>query len=148
MRDDDHRALGRAQRVDAGGDDPQRVDVEARVRLVEDREDGLEHRHLEDLVALLLAAREPLVDGAADELLVDLDELRLLLRQREEVHRVELRQAAMLADGVQRVLQEVDVRDAGNLDGILEREEDALARPDLGRHREEVLALEEHAALP
>ena len=70
------------KRVHAGSDDPQGVDVQPRVRLVEDRQDGLEHRHLEDLVALLFAARETLVDGPPDELLVDLDELRLLLRQR------------------------------------------------------------------
>ena len=72
---------GRAQRVDAVGDDPQRVDVEARVGLVEDGELRLEHRHLEDLVALLLAAGEALVDRAAQEALVHLDELHPLLGQ-------------------------------------------------------------------
>ena len=39
----------------------QRVDVEARVGLVEHRQLRLEHRHLEDLVALLFAAGEALV---------------------------------------------------------------------------------------
>ena len=90
---DEHRALGRAQRVHAAGDDAQGVDVEARVGLVEDRERRLEHRHLEDLVALLLAAGEALVDRPLDQVLVDLDELRLLLDERQELDRVELRLA-------------------------------------------------------
>ena len=49
---------GPAELVDAVGDDAQRVDVEPGIGLVEDGELGLEHRHLEDLVALLLAAGE------------------------------------------------------------------------------------------
>jgi hypothetical protein len=48
-----------AQRVHALGHDAQRVDVEARVGLVEDGQLRLEQRHLEDLVALLLAAEKP-----------------------------------------------------------------------------------------
>ena len=43
-------------RVDTLGDDPQGVDVEARVGLVEDRELRVEQFELHDLVALLLAA--------------------------------------------------------------------------------------------
>src|SRR5262245_55992793 len=117
VRDDDHGALGRAELVDAAGHDPQGVDVEPRVRLVEDRERRIEQRHLEDLVPLLLAARETLVHRPLDELLVDLDEPRLLLHEPEELHRVVLGQAPMLAHGVDRGFEEVDVRDAGDLDG-------------------------------
>src|SRR6266446_5586099 len=69
--DDDHGALGRAEAVDAVGDGPQRIDVEPRIGLIEHREPRLDHRHLQDLVALLLAAREPDVDGAAQHVLVD-----------------------------------------------------------------------------
>ena len=133
--DHEHRALGAAQRVHAVRDDAQRVDVEARVGLVEDREPRLEHRHLEDLVALLLAAGEALVHGALQELLVHLDELHLLAHEGEEVHRVELALAARLADRVERGLQEVAVGDAGDLDRILEGEEDPLARALFGRER-------------
>ena len=43
------------------------VDVETGVGLVEDRDVGLEDRHLEDLVALLLAAGEPLVEEPVGE---------------------------------------------------------------------------------
>src|SRR3546814_15579852 len=52
---DDERALGRAQLVDALGDGLERLDVQARVGLVEDCQLGLQHRELEDLVALLPA---------------------------------------------------------------------------------------------
>ena len=60
VRDDEHAQRRVAPRTvrDAAGDDAQRVDVEARVGLVEDRDVGLEQGHLEDLVALLLAAGE------------------------------------------------------------------------------------------
>src|ERR1700690_3218666 len=61
-----------AQVVDPVGDDPQRVDVQAGIRLVHEGEAGLQHRHLKDLGALLLAAGEPLVAGARRELPVDL----------------------------------------------------------------------------
>ena len=47
---------GPAKRVDAVGDGAQRVDVEAGVGLVEDRDLRPQHRELEDLHALLLAA--------------------------------------------------------------------------------------------
>ena len=48
----------------------------------------------------------------------------------------------MLADGVDRGLEEVGVADAGNLDRILEGQENALAGPVLGRHGQQVLALD------
>ena len=110
----------------------QGVDVEPGVGLVEDRERGLEHRHLEDLVALLLAAREALVDRAVEQRLVHLHQLHLLAHQLEEVDGVELRQAAVLAHGVERRLEEVGVADAGDLDRVLEGQEDALAGALLG----------------
>ena len=80
------------------------------------------------------------------QLLVHLDELHLLAREREEVDRVELGLAAVLAHRVERGLQEVALRDARDLDRVLEREEDALARALLGREREQVLAVEAHLA--
>ena len=64
---DAHRGAVGADLTDALGHDAQRVDVETRVGLVEDRDVGLEDRHLHDLVALLLAAAEALVEVAVDE---------------------------------------------------------------------------------
>jgi hypothetical protein len=48
----------------------QRIDVE-RVGLVENRQARFEHCHLEDLVALLLAARETGVDRPVQEILIE-----------------------------------------------------------------------------
>jgi hypothetical protein len=58
------------RRVHAIGDSLQRVDVEAGIGLVEDRQARLQHRHLEDLVALLLAAGKALVHRAMQQLVL------------------------------------------------------------------------------
>jgi hypothetical protein len=118
----------------------ERVDVESRVGLVENRQARLQDRHLEDLVALLLAAREPLVHGPVHEALIHLHQTRLLLDQRQEIHRVELLEPLVLARGVQARTQEVGRADARNLHRVLERQEDAFARPLFGIHVEEILA--------
>src|SRR5262249_18301506 len=141
VRHDDHRALWSTQGIHAGGDDAQGVDIESRVGLVQNREGRVEDRHLEDLVPLLLAAGESLVDRALDELLVDVHERRLVLDEREEIERVKLGQPAVLADRVQRVLQEIEVRDTRDLNRVLKREEDALARAHFGSHGEKVVPL-------
>ena len=68
MRDQqDALALLRAEPVDALGDDLERVDVEAGVGLVEHRDLRVEQLELGDLVALLLATGEALVDRALRE---------------------------------------------------------------------------------
>ena len=85
------RALGRAQRVDAVGDDLERVDIQAGVGLIEQRQRRLEHQHLQNLVALFLAAGKALVDAAAEEALIDVHELHLGAHQGEEVERVDIR---------------------------------------------------------
>src|SRR6266478_4722151 len=61
VRDQDDRSLRRAQRVYAVGDELQRIDVESGIRLVEDGKPRLEHEHLQDLVAVIFAAREALI---------------------------------------------------------------------------------------
>src|SRR5437588_487865 len=71
MRDHHHRAIRGAQRVDAIGRDAERVDVEPGIHLVEDAQARLEQRHLKNLVALLLAAREANIDAAAQHVLPD-----------------------------------------------------------------------------
>ena len=85
MGDEQDPELGVELGVDALGDDAQRVDVEAGVGLVEDRELGLEDGHLEHLQALLLAAREALVDVARGEAVVELEQRHLLAQQLAEV---------------------------------------------------------------
>src|SRR3981081_1671691 len=56
VRDDHEGALGRTQPVDAIGHDLERIDVEPGIGLVEHAEPRLQERHLQDFVALLLAA--------------------------------------------------------------------------------------------
>ena len=65
----------------------------------------------------------------------------------EKIHGVELGLPAVGADRIQGSLQEVVVVHAGNFDGILEGDEDALARADLGLQAQQVLAVEEHLTL-
>ena len=138
------RALGRAQPVDAVGDDLERVDVEAGIGLVEHAEPRLEQRHLQDLVALLLAAGEADIDAAAQHVLVDAELAGGLAHALHEFRRRQLRLAALLALRVERRAQERHGGDAGNFDRILEGEEQPLGGALVGLHREHVLAVEQH----
>ena len=61
--------------------------------------------------------------------------------------RIVLGQAAVLADGVQRVLQKIEVRHTRDLDGVLKRKEETFSGAHFGRHGEEVVPLVEHLAL-
>ncbi len=85
--DDDHGAIGRAQPVDAVGDDLQRVDVEAGIGLVEHAEPRLQQRHLQNFVALLLAAGEADIDAAAEHVRIDLELAGGLAHELEELGR-------------------------------------------------------------
>ena len=123
------------------GDLLQRIDVEARIGLVEDRQLRLQHRHLEDLVALLLATGEAFVDRAMQQLVGDLHDLQLLAHQLEELHRIELLLAARLALRVERRAQEVGVVHAGNLHRVLERQEHAGGGALLRLQRQQVDAV-------
>ena len=49
----------------------------------------------------------------------------------------------VLADGVERGLQEVDVADAGDFDGVLEGQEDAFAGALFGSQVEQVFTVVE-----
>ena len=69
----DAAVLGFGVAVDALADHAQRVDVQAGVGLVEDRDLRLEQTELQDLVALLLAAGEAFVDTALGERRVDVE---------------------------------------------------------------------------
>ena len=142
---DDQRAqaLLVVQALDALGDGAQRVDVKARVGLVEDRDVGGEHRHLQDLRALLLAAGEAVVEMARGERFVDVEQLDRVLQLRAELLDLD----RLLALGVDRHAQEVGDRHAGDRHGVLEGQE----QPGLGAlvrlGRGDVLALEGDRAL-
>ena len=89
---------------------------------------------------------EPLVDRTLQKGVIEADELHLLLDELQEVHRVVLGLPAMLAHRVDRRLEEVRVRDSGNLDRVLKGEKNPLAGALFGRHVEEILAVEERIA--
>src|SRR4051812_119257 len=144
VRDQEHPQIRSRQRVHALGHDAERVDVQTRVGLVQNGDLGLQHGHLQDLRALLLAPREPVVEIPAREGFVHAEERHLLLDQRAKFlgrHRLCL--AHLLAPDRQRLTQEVRHAHAGDRRGVLEREKDAPARALVRGKLQDVLALVE-----
>jgi hypothetical protein len=138
--DHEHADVRTAQGVHAGGDDLERIDVETTVGLVEHRIGGLKHGHLQNLTALLLAAREPLVHGTGGE----------IARHTEGVHlgvelRVILGRLEFLPLGKTRLqggADEVGDGHAGDLHGVLEGKEESEPGTDIGFEPENALAVE------
>ena len=142
VRDDHRGILGRMEFRNARGDDAKGVDVESRVGLVEDRQFRVEHRHLENLVLLLLTAREAFVHGTRSELRIELHDSALLAHQAQELGGRQRLLAAELALFVHGQLHEIGHRDARYLDRVLEAEEQAEARPVFDRHVQQILPQE------
>src|SRR5258706_6122175 len=119
VRDQQHAKLGTGEGVHPFRHDAERVDVQAGIGLVQHRDLGFEHRHLEDLGALLLAAREAVVDVAPRERVVHLEQRHLLLHEGAEfLGRKRLLQSQLLPAGLQRHAQEVGdahARDSGRI---------------------------------
>ena len=136
MRDEHHRVVGRDEAVHAARHHPKSVDIETRIGFVEDGQARLEQRHLQNLIALFLAAREALVHRAVEERCVHFEELHLRAHIIVEFERVELVFAARRLHRVVGESQESAVRDPGNLDRVLETEEQPRARARLRRHLE------------
>ena len=137
---------GPRSRLTPSDNDPQRVDIEAGIGLVEHREPRLEQRHLQNLVALLLAAGEADIDRAAQHVLIDAELLGDVAHPFDEFRRGQLPLAALLALRVERGAQERHGGDAGNFQRILEREEQPGGGALVWRHVENVLAVEAHLA--
>src|SRR5919109_1723257 len=136
------------QLIDPRGHGLQRVDVEPRVGLVEDGDGGLQHRQLERLHPLLLPPGEPLVDVAADHVVVDTDHGHLLLHQLAEgqSRHTALVVAVRVLDRVVGRPEEVHHADAGDLDRVLERQEQPELGPPVRRQAQDALAVEQHVA--
>src|SRR5262249_20358262 len=66
--------------------------------------------------------------------------------ERQEFHGVQLRLALVLANLVERGLQEVGAVYAGNLHGILKGEKNTLTRAFLGVHLQQIRSLVNHLA--
>ncbi|MBG9885083.1 hypothetical protein ABE10_00475, partial [Bacillus toyonensis] len=143
VRDQQHAETGLGLRpVDPLGDDLERVDVEARVGLVEHRDLRLQHLELEDLVALFLAAGEALVHIALGELRIHaqvghglLDVLGPLPDRR-----------GFAVEGRLGGAQEVGDRHARDLHRVLHREEEPRTSTLVDAHGEDVLAIESDRA--
>ena len=138
--------LGAAQPVDAVGDDFERVDVEAGIGFVEHGEPRLEQRHLQNLVALLFAAGKADIDRAAQHVLVDAELAGGVAHLLDEFRRGQFRLAALLALRIERGAQERHGGDTGNFQRILEGEKQTGGRAFVGRHVENILAVEQHLA--
>ena len=147
VRDDEERAVLGAEPIDALGDDAERVDVEAGIRLVEDAHLRGEERHLQDLHALLLAAGEADVQRALQHVLVDAELLGRAVDRLDEGGGLQFVLAARAALRVHRGLEEGHRGDAGDLQRILEGEEQAGGGAGVRLHREDVLAVQQDLAV-
>src|SRR6187431_2160588 len=139
VRDQQHTEVGLALgAVDALRHDLERVDVETRVGLVEHGDLRLEQLELQDLVALLLAAGEALVDVSLRELGVHPEVLHGLL----DLLRPRAEGGCLAVDGGLGRAEEVRDGDARDLDGVLHREEQTGPRALVDGHRQDVFAVE------
>ena len=123
MGDDEGGEVRATQRVHAVGHDPQRVDVEAAVGLVQHREAGVEDAHLDHLGALLLAARKTDIDRPLEHVRVHAQRRRLSLGEADEFGPRQLGLAARTALCIEAFAEELEVGHAGDFDGVLEAEE-------------------------
>src|SRR4051794_1522173 len=147
VRDDHEGAVGGAQSVNALGDYLEGIDVEPGIGLVEHAQPRLQQRHLQNFVALFLAAGKPDIDTAAEHVLVDPELARDLVHALHELGHQEFGLAARLALRVERRAQEGHGGNAGNFERILEREKKSLGGALVGCEGENVLAVEQHLAL-
>ena len=140
MGDQQGRVVGARQLIDATGHDPQGIDVQAGIGLIEDRHHGIQQSHLQNLVALFLAAAEALVDGAIQEGGIHLHHLEALANEVLKGKGVELLVALLGAAGIGGHPQELQIAHAWDFDRVLETQEDPCARPLLGVQLQQVLA--------
>ena len=150
VRDHDGAQVGPDEAAHTACHDPQRVDVEAGVGLVEHRDPRFQHRHLQDLDALLLAAGEAVIQVPPGHLLRHLELLHRsgqLLAELRNLDGVVLAAVPRLAHRVDGRAKEARHGHAGDCVGVLEGEEEAalgaLVRPEL----QDRLAVEEDVSL-
>ena len=126
------------------GYNTQRIDIQTRIGLIQYRQTGLQHRHLEDLVFLLLAAGESFVHRAVIEFIRQLEHLFLLTHQRQKLFRTQRFFAFIRTLGIDRCTHEIGHTHAGYLYRILKTKEYARACAHFGCHLQEVLAFQVH----
>src|SRR5215475_1959784 len=121
---------------------PQRIDIEAGIRFVKNREPWLQQHHLEDFIPLLLAAGKTFVHGSLEHRIVQTQSGCTIPRYRHEIHRIEFGQPPMRANGVHGRPQEIKIAHARNLDRILECEKETVSRSHFRSHCGEIAVFE------
>ena len=132
----------RQHTVDAVGDDFHRVDVQPRIGLIHDRDFRLQHRHLQDLEALLLTAGEAFVHVPGDDRRLNPQLVQLLLQELLELadwHQFFVEPAARRHGRA----QEAAHGHPGDADRILKGDKQSPPGALVGRHGQEVLTLVE-----
>src|ERR1700730_15135844 len=147
MGDDHEAALRCAQGVHPFGNDFERIDIEARISLVQHAKPRLQHCHLQDLVALLLAAGESDVDRAAQHVLIDAKPARDLAHPPEEVGGGKLGFPTLPALRIDGSAQEGHAGNAGDFKGILKRQKQPLGCALVRRNAQDVVAVEQYLSL-
>ena len=147
MRDDEERTVFVTQRVDAFGDDAQRIDIKARICFIQHAKCRLQKRHLQNFRALLFAAREADVNRALQHLDIDVELGAFFLDQLHEGGNVDFSFSAPLFDGVERRAQERETRDARDFHRILEGQEHALSGALVGRQLQDAFAIPQDIAV-
>ena len=142
MGDDNRRIVRPVQLGDARTDDAQRIDVQTAVRFIENRQLRFEHRHLEDLVLLLLAARETFVHRTGNQFGVQFHDGALLPHQLQKLGRRKRFLTPELALFVHGHLHKVGHRHARNLHRVLKSEEQPHAGTLLDGQRQQILLQE------
>ena len=141
VSDEDDGAIRCPHGVDARGDDLERIDIQSRVGFIQDGEHRFHHGHLQNLVPLLLPAREAFIDAAIEKTLVHMHEFHLVAHQAQEFKGIQFLFTTMLSQGVDSRFQEIDVVDTRDFNRILKCEKDTCAGALFRRQGKQVPAL-------
>ena len=141
MRHQNDGAIRCAQVVDPAGNNAQGVDVESRIRFVQECVFGKEHRHLQNLVALFFPARKAVVQSAGAVAFVHFQKFHGGVQLPVEflVGNGSLIQVGTL--GVYRHAQKFHVGNSGDFYWVLGAGEKAFVRPGCGIEFQQILAV-------
>ena len=110
----------RGQLINTTSNDPQRIDIQSGVGFIKDRHHGVEERHLQDFIALLLATGEAFIHAALEKGRVHLHHIEALAHVILKIEGVELLQPLLLTPCVAGNAQKLQIANTRNLNGILE----------------------------
>ena len=144
VRDYDSGILRSPQLVHAMRYDTQGIDIQTTIRLIQDRQFRLQHRHLEDLVPLFLSTGETFVHATAGQFIIQLDDRTFLTHQFQEVRSRNRFQTVIFTVLVQRRTHKVHHTDPRDLDRILEAQENTLTATILRRKIQQILTVEDN----